>query len=354
MIRLSSKIAVTAVAGVAAAMALTACSGSGAESAGSDAAQAIPNAVSETEINNDVRVMPFLNVNWGPPAGIGTTYAQSGAKEIALGFAGSQSMGPCTPMMLTGDGGIDLKAAPMKNFVAEIVTAGVKPALGFGGESGAMLNVTCTDQAALNQAFADIATEYPDIDTWLFDIEGANVYDLAAHQRLLAALNATLPQNPKEIWLVLPVAETGMTAEGIALVQATKAAGIDFKLDIMAQGFYPVPSNMVTAAENATRATVSQMQTIFPDKTEAEIKKNMGITVQIGRQPNPDPLVSIADNVNLRKFAVNYGIGGLLPWSLNTDFPDPGPGYYWSPGGSGAPDQTRNWEFTQTSQGQQP
>ena len=197
-------------------------------------------------------------------------------------------------------------------------TSGEAVAFGFGGENGGTIEDACPSVDDLTELYGGIAKDFPDVKTWLFDLEGAGE-DVTKQKTRMAAINNVLGDNPNlEIWLVLPVTAQGLDGTGEQLVDAAKQAGVPFKVDIMCQGFTPVPANMETACESALEGTASYLESEL-GISATQAYGMLGATLQIGKQPNADPAVTTDDARNLQRFATEKGLAGVIPWSLNQD-----------------------------------
>lgn len=309
---------------------------------------------------NSPDVASFLNVNWAYQGniapGVGTAFAASGSPGVILSFIGSAGPGSCVPVFLSGDNNISPTSASTKSFVKEIEAAGSTVSFAFGGQYGAgFLQQTCTDPTQLLSALNVIADTYPEVDSWLWDLEGGVESDTASDQRLMNALVAVRKTHNIDMTMILPVAETGLVG-GLVTINSAKSAGLPVAVDIMCQGFSPTPKNEEQACENAANATQSQLKTIYPQDSDSAIWSRMALTLQIGKQPNSNPTVTVQDMKNLRSFAIAKGVGAINNWSLNQDFAPASSGdasrpSVWVVGSSGAPDQTADWQFTAAASG---
>ncbi len=100
----------------------------------------------------------------------------------------------------------------------------------FGGEAGQELAQVITSVPQLTAAYQTVVTDYnlTHID---FDIEGAAEADHASIDRrsqALAALEQTAAAagHPLQIWFTLPVLPTGLTADGLYVLQSALKYGV--------------------------------------------------------------------------------------------------------------------------------
>ena len=204
----------------------------------------------------------------------------------------------------------------------------------FGGASGQELAEVITDPVALQAAYQSIIDAYnlTHID---FDIEGAAVAHrdsidrrnvaIAGLQQAAAAAGRTL-----EVSYTLPVLPTGLTPDGVYVLQSAVARGVNIGIvNIMAMdygdGAAPNPQGrMGDYAIQAATSLFQQMQSVYgSSKTEEELWQMVGITPMIGLN---DVTTEVFDQQEAREvlaFAEQQGIGRLSFWSLNRDQQNP-------------------------------
>ena len=96
---------------------------------------------------------------------------------------------------------------------------------------------------------------------------------------------------PLDVWITLPVDTNGLTADGIALVKATLAAGVDLTgVNAMTMNFgdanHPT-ADMLGATTKALEAGVQQVRSIYDGAgvtlTDAQAWAKLGATPMIGQ-----------------------------------------------------------------------
>jgi chitinase len=252
--------------------------------------------------------------------------------SVYLAFVVSDTDEACTPSWGTfytlddAEQGLDLDAR-----TAQLRSQGGTVMISYGGQANTELAVDCTDPAKLQQAYLEPIQRYhaKAID---LDIEGANLADTAANARRATAIAAVQEQLAKEkkplkVWMTLPVAATGLTAEGIAAVQAMLKAGVKLEgVNAMTMDFGPgegAAHDMIGTIEHALVATQAQVQTLWRaaglPSSPAAIWGHVGVTPMIGVNDVTSERFTVKDAHELAKFVEQRGIPRVSAWSLNRD-----------------------------------
>ena len=200
----------------------------------------------------------------------------------------------------------------------------------FGGAANQELALVISDPAALQQAYQSVIDAYglTHID---FDIEGAAVADRASIDRrneAIAGLQAAAAAAGRtlDVSYTLPVLPTGLTADGLYVLQSAVARGVNVGLvNIMTMdygdGAAPNPQGqMGDYAIQAANSLFDQLQSVYGTaKTDDELWHMVGITPMIGLN---DLTTEVFDQQEAREvlaFAEAHDIGRLSFWSLNRD-----------------------------------
>ncbi|MBS1894730.1 MAG: chitinase, partial [Actinobacteria bacterium] len=252
--------------------------------------------------------------------------------SVYLSFIVSDSEEPCTPSwgnfytLNDAEQGLDLDAR-----TAQLRSQGGSVMISYGGQANTELAVDCTDPAKLQQAYLEPIQRYhaKAID---LDIEGASLADAAANKRRAEAIAAVQKQlasekKPLKVWMTLPVAASGLTAEGIAAVQAMLKAGVKLEgVNAMTMDFGPgegAAHDMLGTIERALVATQAQVQTLWrgaglPSSPSAAWG-HVGVTPMIGVNDVTSERFTTKDARELSKFVEQRGIPRVSIWSLNRD-----------------------------------
>jgi len=192
----------------------------------------------------------------------------------------------------------------------------------FGGAAGSELAQSCTSQSALQAQYQSIIDHYQasHLD---FDIEGPAVEDptsIDRRNRTLAALQAANPG--LVISYTLPVLPTGLVTSGINLLENAIADGVRVGVvNIMAMDYgsaFP-PDRMGQNAIDASNSLISQLKTLFPSRSDAQIRAMVGVTPMTGANDVAPENFTLSDAQQLLTYARSAGVTELSMWSVNRD-----------------------------------
>jgi hypothetical protein len=200
----------------------------------------------------------------------------------------------------------------------------------FGGANGRELAQAITDVTALQAAYQSVIDAYglTHID---FDIEGAAAAERTSIDRrsqAIAGLQAAAIAAGRElnVWFTLPVLPTGLTNDGLYVLQSALRYGVRIDgVNVMAMDYgdsaAPNPAGKMGdyAIQSAT-SLHSQLRTLYgSSRTDAQLWKMVGVTPMIGLN---DVITETFDQQEAREllaFAQQKQIGVLSMWSLNRD-----------------------------------
>lgn len=193
---------------------------------------------------------------------------------------------------------------------------GVEVTISLGGANGQEGALTFSSAEALAAAYQEIIDRYH-VTRLDFDIEGSAIANDAANALRNEALALLQAANPElEVSFTLPVLTVGLTQDGIDLLTAAMAAGVDIAaVNIMAMdyGEYYDTGDMGNDAISAALATLAQMETIGLDSP-------LVITVMIGINDVTSEVFTLEDAEQLVAFAqANDSVAGISMWSLSRD-----------------------------------
>jgi len=268
---------------------------------------------------------PFVDIGAWPTPDLTTIAETTGLRQFSLGFI-VNGTSTCDPTWFNA---YSMTAGFEQSDIASLRAIGgdVKPS--FGGEAGTELAQSCTTVASLTAAYQSVITAYnlTQID---FDIEGAAVADptsINLRSQAMAALQATAKAagKPLTITLTLPVLPSGLTAQGLSVVQSAITYGaVISTVNVMAMDFgdgeAPNPSGkMGTYAIDSAQATEAQLATLYPTKTSAQLWNMIGVTPMIGENDEADEIFTPANEQQLLAFAQTEHIGELGFWDVTRD-----------------------------------
>jgi hypothetical protein len=202
--------------------------------------------------------------------------------------------------------------------IAKAKSEGASVIISSGGASGEPLAWTCSNQSSIDAGYQAIINDYG-VTQLDFDVEGAAVADTAAAARQMQAMKDLKASNPGlQFSMTLPVLTSGLTNDGVNILQAAKNAGIKIDVvNIMAMDYYAgTGTEMGQGAVSAAQATLAQMQSVDAGYTYA----NLGITPMIGKNDDGSTF-TLADAQTVESFAAQHGVGRLSFWSVNRDQP---------------------------------
>jgi hypothetical protein len=202
--------------------------------------------------------------------------------------------------------------------ITAIRAAGGDVKISFGGESGIELAQACTDVTSLTAEYQAVVTAYH-LKYVDFDIEGAAVAEPASISLRSQALARLQAANPGlKVSLTLPVLPTGLTADGLNVVQSAINAGVSLDVvNVMAMDYYQ-SGNYGDLAVQAANSTFSQLKTLYPGKSDAQVWRLLGVTPMLGQNDDGHVFDQTAAR-QLVSFAQQHHLGELAFWEVTRD-----------------------------------
>jgi chitinase len=258
--------------------------------------------------------------------------AASDEKSVVLSFIVSDPDSACRPswggFYGLGEAGSSMD---LDRRIARFVQNGGEVSISFGGMANSELATACTDPVKLKNAYRQVIDRY-DITTIDLDVEGAGLSDTAAGVRRAEAIGAIQKEQAAagkglDVWLTLPVAPTGLTAEGTTAVAQMLAAKVDLTgVNVMTMDFntgITTSKGMLDAATTAAQATHKQLAVLYTaagfDLGDKTLWRKIGLTPMIGQNDVPSEVFGLDAAQGLNAFAQQMGIGRVSMWSLNRD-----------------------------------
>ena len=268
---------------------------------------------------------PYVDLGAYPTPSLPALAAASGLKQFSLAFIINGST-PCTASWFgaydpaTGWGKADMDA---------IRAAGGDVIPSFGGANGTELAQSCTTVASLAAQYQKVVDVYG-LDKIDFDIEGGAVADKASIDRRSAALaQVQATQRAKgrdlKISLTLPVLPTGLTADGLYVLQSAKNAGLTVNVvNAMSMDFgdsaAPNPSGKMGAyVVQSAQATQAQIKSVWTTLTDAQAWAKVGVTPMLGQNDSSSEVFGLADAQQLVTFAQQNHLAELAFWEMTRD-----------------------------------
>ncbi|WP_445169729.1 Calx-beta domain-containing protein [Mycolicibacterium sp. Dal123E01] len=226
------------------------------------------------------------------------------------------------------------QAIAINNSIATFKAAGGDVMISFGGASGTSI---AQDYAAKGRSAQELADAYAAVvDTYGvthidFDIEGAAVAEPASVALNSQALALLQKQKPElQIWYTLPVLPSGLTADGVNVVDAALKAGVTLAgVNVMAMDYGesaaptsgPNAKTMGAYAIEAAQSTYAQISALYTARSQTFHWSQIGVTPMLGVNDVLTEVFTVADAQALENFARTNGIGMLSMWQVLRDIP---------------------------------
>nr|WP_042185844.1 chitinase [Kibdelosporangium sp. MJ126-NF4]CEL16923.1 Chitinase [Kibdelosporangium sp. MJ126-NF4]CTQ91848.1 Chitinase (EC 3.2.1.14) [Kibdelosporangium sp. MJ126-NF4] len=259
-------------------------------------------------------VAPYVDMGAWPTPVLSTMATQGNAKSFTLGFITSNG---CKASWFAA---FDPRTGWQRDEIDKLRAAGGDVKISFGGASGIELAYYCTTPATLAAEYDAVVKAYA-LKYVDFDIEGAAAADQATILRRSQAMKILQDRNPGlKISLTLPVLPTGLTADGINVVQQAKNAGVTLDLvNVMAMDYYQGPADQGAKAIAAAKSTQAQMKTVLGISDDAAAWKKIGVTPMLGVNDSRNEIFLQKDARALVSFASSVHLGMLSTWEQGRD-----------------------------------
>ena len=261
---------------------------------------------------------------------ISTTAQQSGTKYFTLAFLETTSKSSCT---LAWDG-VKTQTISSGRYLSDIASlrsTGGDVFPSFGGwsadQGGTEIGDSCKDVNAIASAYESVITTY-NVTRLDMDIEGRSLTKSAGIDRRNKAIKlvqdwATAHSRPLQIQYTLPTSANGLESSGLAVLQNAVANGV--RIDVvnpMVFDYYDrSTTDMGGAAITASQGLHSQLATLLPGKTSAQLWAIQGATIMNGIDdyPRRTEVTDLADAKQLLDFAKTKGMSTLSMWAIQRD-----------------------------------
>jgi len=276
---------------------------------------------------------PYYETYLAPNTPSITATAQaSGAKYFTLAFLQAPSKGSCA---LDWNG---LASQPLNYYASDIASLramGGDVIPSFGGYSadhgGTEIADSCTNVQSIAQDYEQVIQTLG-VTRLDMDVESSSLNDTAGIIRRNQAIAITeqwaaTQGIPLQIQYTLPVEQYGLDPNGEAVVQDAVTEGATVtSVNIMVFDYYIAKEGVVemgTAAENAANNTHTQLQSIFPSLTSAQIWNMEGMTLLPGIDDlrKKTEVTSEADATTMLNFAQSpaSNMNFLSIWAIQRD-----------------------------------
>ncbi|SHI71704.1 chitinase [Clostridium cavendishii DSM 21758] len=278
---------------------------------------------------------PYVDsTNW-PPVKLSEVAQQTGVKYFNLGFIVAKNSLPSWGTYYAaeegaGEGVINQEIKKLRDMGGDVMVS-------FGGQANTPLHVAITDVNILKEQYKRFIDAYglTNID---FDIEGDAVSNREATARNTDAL-VKLQQEYKavgkklNVWFTLPVLPTGLTDDGVFVVQDAVKKGLEFEgVNVMTMDYgddvAPNPDGqMGKYAIDSMNSLFTQIKNVYSEnkiqKSDESIWTMIGTTPMIGVNDIRTEVFRQTDATRMLNFALEKKIGYIGFWSVNRDQPGP-------------------------------
>lgn len=262
-----------------------------------------------------------------------------GQRNVALAFIVASRDDACTPSW----GGAYLldeaqSELDLDRRLARLRMLGGSAMVSFGGQANSDLALGCEHHDELTRAYEDVVDRY-ELSTIDMDIEGELLKNEQAVQRQARAIaevqRTQASQDGLDVWLTLPVADDGLTFEGLQAVRSYLAAGVSIAgVNAMTMNFaIERGGSMRTAVERSLTAVHNQLRSLYQEVGtpigDATAWTRVSATVMIGQNDVRSDVLTVSDARAISRFAAERNMARLSMWSQNRDrqcdanWPDP-------------------------------
>ncbi|MBY0324701.1 MAG: cellulase family glycosylhydrolase [Reyranella sp.] len=289
----------------------------GAGSSDQTGAIAVHTTVAPPPADDGHMFSPYIDMAMDNAADLAGISAASGITSFTLAFVLASNEG----IGWQGWGSIDddtlFNGTTILEHVQDIQAAGGNITISFGGAAGTEAALAATSASQLQAQYQSVIDRYH-IDSIDFDIEGAavaNQHSLVLRDQAIVGLQTANPD--LKVSFTLPVLPTGLTADGLHVLQQAMADGVHVDMvNIMTMDYGTSVDNngqMGISAIQASEATQQQLASIG-------MNAKIGITPMIGVNDIASEVFKLSDAQMLVDYAKNDpDVAMLSMWSVARD-----------------------------------
>ena len=251
---------------------------------------------------------PYIDITQATPT-LADVARATGQKNFNLAFALADSTG-CN---VSWGGTIPLNDSRVIGEVNDLRALGGSVTVSTGGAQGPYLENTCGSAAALTTAYEQ-ALDAVGSNSLDVDVE-ASIPTATVNQALLAVQQAR--GTTISYTLRVQGQDYGVDPFSVSILQDAASRGLNVLVNPMVMDF-GYTGDWGQAMVSAANATLGQMKTVWPSKSDAEIKAMLGLTPMIGVNDSGMVTTEAAAQTVL-SFAQSNHIGRLAFWSVGRD-----------------------------------
>ncbi len=253
----------------------------------------------------------------------------SGDKYLTAAFLQTASAGSCTAYW-NGSSSQPISSSTWGSDFATIQADGGNVIPSFGGytadHDGTDIADSCTNVSSIAAAYESVITTY-NVTRIDLDIEDNSLTDTAGITRrnqAVAQVESWAAANNRSIQFsyTMPSDTTGLSSTGLAVLQNAKTEGATVSVvNIMTFDYYiGTQQEMATDTESAGQGLYSQLQSLYPSDTSAQLWGMIGITEMPGIDDfGTAETFTQADAGTVLAWAESKGISTLSFWALERD-----------------------------------
>lgn len=257
-----------------------------------------------------------------------TISQESGSKYLTAAFLQTASAGSCTAYW-NGDSSQPISASTFGSSFASIQANGGNVIPSFGGytadHDGTDIADSCTNVNSIAAVYESVITTYnvSRIDLDIEDNSLTNTAGITRRNEAVAQVEAWAAANNRTIQFsyTMPATPSGLDT-GLAVLQNAKTEGATVSVvNIMTFDYYiGTQQEMATDTESAAQGLFSQLQSLYPSDTSAQLWGMIGITDMIGIDDyGAAETFTEADASTVLNWAEKQGINTLSFWAIERD-----------------------------------
>lgn len=251
---------------------------------------------------------PYVDITMASPA-LKDVANATGQKHFTLAFALADSTG-CDP---SWGGTIPLNDSRVIGEVNDLKSVGGDVTVATGGANGPYLENTCGSSSALLAAYEKA-----------LDAVGSNHIDVDVEASIpIAQVDTALQQlqsargTAVTFTLRVQAQDYGVDPFSVQILQDAASRGLNVTVNPMLMDF-GYTGDWGAALISAADATLGQMKQIWPGKSDADLKRMLGLTPMIGKN-DTGPTTTEDDARQLLSYAQTNHVGYLGFWSVGRD-----------------------------------
>ena len=253
----------------------------------------------------------------------------SGDKYLTAAFLQTASAGSCTAYW-NGDSSQPISSSTWGSDFATLQANGGNIIPSFGGyaadHGGTDIADSCTNVSSIAAVYESVITTYnvSRIDLDIEDNSLTNSAGINRRNQAVAQVETWAAANNRSIQFsyTMPSTPSGLSSQGQAVLSNAKADGATVSVvNIMTFDYYiGTTQEMATDTESAGQGLYSQLQSLYPSDTSAQLWGMIGITEMVGIDDyGSAETFTQADAGTVLNWANSKGINTLSFWALERD-----------------------------------